>query len=366
MRWPWTRPAPAGGESRESGSYSDAVIGAILARAGNDTASPATTAALEACAGHYSRAMMSATVTPANDTTAAVTAAVLAQIGRDLIRRGESVHLIEVDRDGIRLAPAGTWDISGGPDAASWLYRLDRFGPSGSRSVVRPAAAVLHCRYATDAARPWRGVAPLTWANQSGRLAGNVERRLADEAGAPVGNLIPIPAAPAADDADDADEAADPLAGLKTALRKMRGNHMLVETTAGGFGEGSEVAPRHDWRPQRVGAHPPEALVSLRRDAAQAVASACGVPISLIADRSDGTSQRESWRRFLHGSIQPVARMIEGELADKLDVPGLALNFDSLFASDLSGRARAMQSMVNGGMPLADAAALAGLMAPDD
>ena len=36
-----------------------------------------------------------------------------------------------------------------------------------------------------------------------------------------------------------------------------------------------------------------------------------------------------------------------------------------MFASDLSGRARAFQSMVGGGMDVQKAAALAGLMEPE-
>ena len=53
------------------------------------------------------------------------------------------------------------------------------------------------------------------------------------------------------------------------------------------------------------------------------------------------------------------------ELAQKLDTPGLAFNFDRLFASDLSGRARAFQSMVGGGMAVDQAAGLAGLLVDD-
>ena len=41
------------------------------------------------------------------------------------------------------------------------------------------------------------------------------------------------------------------------------------------------------------------------------------------------------------------------------------LSWQELRASDLSGRARAFQSMVGGGMPLADAVAVAGLMVDD-
>ena len=43
------------------------------------------------------------------------------------------------------------------------------------------------------------------------------------------------------------------------------------------------------------------------------------------------------------------------------DVPGLRLSFDRLFASDLSGRARAFQSLTGGGMEAERAAELAGL-----
>ena len=48
----------------------------------------------------------------------------------------------------------------------------------------------------------------------------------------------------------------------------------------------------------------------------------------------------------------------------KLD-DGVSINWDELRASDLSGRARAFQSMVGGGMPVADAVAIAGLMVDD-
>ena len=59
--------------------------------------------------------------------------------------------------------------------------------------------------------------------------------------------------------------------------------------------------------------------------------------------------------------MQPLGDLLAGELAVKLDVPGLRLNFDRLMASDLSGRARAFGSLVQGGMDAERAAALAGL-----
>ena len=74
---------------------------------------------------------------------------------------------------------------------------------------------------------------------------------------------------------------------------------------------------------------------------------------------------REAWRQFLHTGVAPVALSVSQELADKLEVPDLKLSHDRMIANDLSGRARAFQSMVGGGMEVAKAAALAGLMEPE-
>ena len=63
----------------------------------------------------------------------------------------------------------------------------------------------------------------------------------------------------------------------------------------------------------------------------------------------------------MHGAVQPLADLLAAELAVKLDVPGLRLTFDRLFASDLSGRARAFGSLVQAGMDADRAARLAGL-----
>ena len=137
-----------------------------------------------------------------------------------------------------------------------------------------------------------------------------------------------------------------------------------MESTAAGFGD-KEAAPRGDWQPRRIGANPPEAMIELRKEVQASILAACGCPGSLI-ERSDGTLAREEMRRFLHSTISPVARVVAEELAVKLDTPGLALDFSALFASDRSGRARAFQSMVGGGMEVEKAAALAGLMVDDD
>ena len=49
---------------------------------------------------------------------------------------------------------------------------------------------------------------------------------------------------------------------------------------------------------------------------------------------------------FAWKSLQPVARIIEGELSAKLESP-ISLSFRSLMASDLAGRARAFGSLTS-------------------
>ena len=119
-------------------------------------------------------------------------------------------------------------------------------------------------------------------------------------------------------------------------------------------------APQDDWKASRLGPNPPTGEVQLLGEAFREVAAAVGVPLSLFTD-SDGTGQRESYRRFLHATIVPLSRVVAAELSAKLDGE-VTLSFDRLFAGDLSGRARAFQSLVGGGMDPGRAAGLAGLM----
>ena len=127
-----------------------------------------------------------------------------------------------------------------------------------------------------------------------------------------------------------------------------------LEAAAGSYARAFAVAS--------VEPNTPATAALMARDLIRAgeVLAACGVSAELFMP-GDATGQRESWRRFLHGSVQPLADLLAGELAVKLDAPGLRLNFDRLFASDLSGRARAFGSMVQGGMDATRAARLAGL-----
>ena len=312
--------------------------------------------AVEIAAGMLARAFSVASVAPAGARTAGLTPAVLGTIGRRLIASGESVHLIDVVGGRVELIECSAWTVTGG---STWRYQVTV--PEPSETVTRwvPADQVVHCRYATLAGQPWQGVSPLALAGESGRLARLLERALADEAGGPVGHVIPVPQ-DAGGESDDPEDEGDVFAALKRQIAKLRGRVGLVETTAAGYGEGRAAAPAEDWKPRRIGAHPPESLPTLREAVETTVLAACGCPVDLVRA---GGADREAYRRFLHMTVQPLAALVETELRDKLDVPALALDFGRLAAADVHGRARAWRSLVGQEtkMPDADARRIVGL-----
>ena len=344
MIWPWSRPSRTV-EKRSTGYTSLLTDSLVAAASGTDAPSGVgALGALEVCAGAWARAFAAARVEPQTPVTAALTPLVLSSIGRRLIRRGESCHVIAVDVDGVvRLHEASWWDVQGAP-AGPWTYQATLTGPSTTETRWVLDDGVAHVRYAFSELQPWRGIGPLSWAASTGRLASALERALADEAGGPVGSLLPIPESQR-EPTDDDGEGDDPLAALRSDIAALRGSIAMLETQAGGWGDRGG-RPDSDWKPRRIGADPPEALAALRTGAALTVFGACGVPPSLVTMPADGTGQREAWRRFLHGSVAPVARLVEAELALKLDVPDLRLDFADLAAADMTGRARAWRSLV--------------------
>lgn len=342
-------------ETREN-SFTDELVEQIVARAGGTVAvSPSQSGALQAGAGLYGRAFASATINGARPAVARVlTPSVLEHIGRGLIRTGECLLYLRVTRDGLRLFPVVSHDVLGTYDPATWRYRLDLSGPSGTWSVNARPDSVVHCRYMTDPAQPWRGLAPLDVARSAGKLNAETNAALTDESSGPRGLLLPVPK-------DGGDES---LNTLREQLASLGGKAALVETTAGGYGQGPANAPRADWKAQRLGMGAPDSLVNLRNDADRLILGLLGVPLGLL-EKTDGAALRESWRQFLYASVQPLGRIVAGELRDKLDTP-LTFEWSNLGASDISGRARAFNSLVAGGMELDKALAVTGLLAGDD
>ena len=349
--WPWFKR-----ETRDS-SYTDTLIAQIVSQASGGTlAKPAATGALEASASIVARCFAAADVAGPDQFVAALGPSTLSMIGRSLIRQGEVLFAIEVAGGRVMLTPAASWAVEGDSDPASWRYRLTLGGPS-RLTTLEPVAseAMIHIRLQSDPEQPWKGVSPLASAALAGRLSAETVMALADEASGPRGMLLPIPT-----DGQDAT-----VATLKTDLKRLRGQAALVESTSSGWAaDGSQQRPRGDWESRRLGAAPGAALIQQADLASREVYSACGIPLSVVTE-AEGTGQREGYRRLMHSTISPLGRIVSEELSAKFETD-ISLGFDSLFSADLSGRARAFQSLVGGGMPVEKAASLAGLLQSED
>lgn len=353
MRWPWQSR-----ETREaSGGYTEIISRLIEAQTAGTTQQASATAATEAAAGLLSRSLSSATVEAPDELAEAVSPRCLAQIGRDLIRVGESLHVIRYMGGRLVLIPCSSWYFEGDADPATWLATCTAYGPSGSSTWRVPWSSVVFASWGSPTARPYHGLSPSTWAADTARLNANAERGLADEMGGPIAQLLPVPQ----DGGDESED--DALAGLRKDIRDARGKAMLVETVSAGWGEGKTAAPSADWKQQRLGPSPTDAMVALANDSFARVLAACGCSPALFDD-SDGTSKREALRQFHLGVVRPLARQLEVELIEKLESP-IRLEFD-LYATDLAGRAVAFQKLVVGGVPVNKALITTGLLAGDD
>ena len=334
MRWWWQTHTE---ERQAAGGYTS-IISALIGAQAAGTQQASATAATEAVAGALSRAFADARVDGPADIAAALCPRTLAQIGRDLVRVGESLHVIRMSGERLRLAPASTWYWEGGSDPADWTCTATVYGPSGSSTWRLPQSSVVFVTWGSPTARPYHGLSPGAWAADTSRLTANTERSLANEAGGPVAQLLPVPQ----DGGDGAEAGTDPLSGLKSDIKDAKGSALLVETTSAGWGEGKVAAPTSDWKQQRLGPMPPEAMVRLAESAYARSLAAAGCSPSLFND-ADGTSKRESLRQWHMGVVRPLARMLSAELSEKFGVP-ITLKFDN-YPMDMVSRAQVFSKL---------------------
>ena len=229
-----------------------------------------------------------------------------------------------------------------------WRYRCNLAGPSRQRTKRVDASGVCHLRYAVDPATPWRGVGPLQVAALAGKLSAELENALGGRGFWP--SRLPAP---------------DPKHGRPrrnchyVALRysKIPGAQ-FSSSRRGDFGAPGGTPSGAGWEPRRLGAEPPAALVNLQLAATNQILAACGVSPSLFSAQSAGAA-REAWRQTRYSLLNPLGLLVEAELSRKLETE-IELDWIKLAASDISGRARALQSLTGAGMPLAEASKHAG------
>ena len=282
----------------------------------------------------------------------AFTPLVMHRIGWMLARYGNVVFDVRFQEDGeLDLIPASTWTVRGGPSPRSWVYELTLQGPTTLEKVVRPAASVIHVRLPGKASSPWLGLSPIQSAVLTGQLQARLEQSLAYEAGGSTGSVIVVP------------EGSEPTTSFKENINDLKGGIGMPATTSGGDGDGSQ-SPRRDYQQSRIGPSPPMSLVGLRAQVELCIQSLFGVSPAITMGLSDGTAQRESWRRFLVGVIENLTALVKAEILLKL---GLAVDIDmsSLRALDISGNSRAVGTMVAAGVDVQEALRIAGFSDAD-
>ena len=343
MKWPWSK-----SEHRAQDYTSLLVDAALGAASGRGTVGDAArVAAVTFGVGLLSRGFSTAMVSPM---IPALDPEMLSRFARGLLLSGNAVFNIYADpMDGLMLQPVAYWDMTGSPRPSSWRYRLDIPGPSG-RTMTRNVGAegVIHVRLNPSLSQPWLGVSPLAEAGLSSELLANLEKRMGEESNQRVGALLPIPEG----------MADEPMAQLRADLATLRGGVKIVETTSGGHGQGRANAPQRDWMPSRLGADFPQYNVELRKQASMDVLAALGVPSALLS--GEGAASREAWRHVIVTALAPLAKLVEHELAVKLEMP-ITITFPGLVQTDIAARARAYNSLVSAGMDPEKAEALAGL-----
>ena len=343
--WPWEKRATGGTNS----SYTDALIRTIVNQVGGTVANPSATGALEMASGTIARAFMAAEIEGPDSIKETLTPGLLSMIGRELIRRGEWIGVIEIKGGRPMVYPVAYVTVNGGYDPDSWTYELTLAGPDRTSTLYSVGAErVIHIRYAQDPERPWRGVGPIQAAALAGRLSAETLEALGDEASGPRGSFLPTP---------EKDGQDDTLTLMRADVRKAKGSMLFVESMADDFGGGAPRAPQ-DWAQKRFGMMVPDAAVELSSMVSREIVSACGVSPTLF-DPKSSAAMREAWRQLLFGTVAPLGRIIEAELSAKLFPVKIA--WQELRASDLQARARSVDSLVKAGVDQARAMEIAGL-----
>ena len=301
---------------------------------------------LEKCRlGLYETVFSSAIVEPMDQRTQAITPAVLGIAGRELGRTGNAIFRtdIQVGRD-LELIPATSFVVRGSAHPRDWRYSVSLNGPTETRFQENVEAdGIIHFRLRASAYAPWLGRSVLSLGSATSKMASKIETALTRE------------------------QSIRPARMIHTDLLSEELQTFIQDLVRGGFavtgGNDDQTTSPNTRQPHKIGPAPDTAEVSLRSDAARSVLAMYGIPPSLFFQSGDSDA-RESWRRFVLGTMNPMLRVCESELRLKLDRPELTLSLVDLRAGDLQGRARAtaakamaVRNLVTAGLSVADARA---------
>ena len=345
-----------GRAEHRASNYTDSVIEALIGSATQGRNDSLTTGAavtgIRAISDAFALAVATSLTPQGQGIAAMLSGPLLADYARRMLTGGNFVATLETDNDGrISLVPVSSFDVGGrGITPATWAYELTYATPASPDGTKRrrPGGAVIHCRLNASADKPWQGRGPLSGLLTADALA-NAEASLRDDYAARTGYLIPMPDGVSQANVDKA----------AAVIRDGKGGTQLVEGTSGGMGLGPTAAPRgNDWRSERFGPNPPQPNYLFRDSASAAVLAALGVSDKMWG--GSGQDMREAYRLLIAGPVQALAVALEQELLTKLGA-AIKFNFADADSTDARGLGRAVGSLVQAGLPLANALEIVGI-----
>ena len=271
----------------------------------------------------------------------------LSTIARSMVDTGQSDWLINVgSTGGVVLLPVTAAAVVGGPDPRTWIYTLTMPGPTETVTLQRPGESILSFRLRVDQKAPWTGK-PAIDSTGTGQLLCQLESQMRDEAKVSPARLV-------------TGGQVSTQAGDITETIKAGGIVTLIQA----------IASREDPAGIRAGTIKNEVTasgVSLHERLSTLICGAMGVPADLVMGSSSESGSRESFRRLASTTINNILTTVAREWQDKLGT-ALEWNTDLLRSADDVSRARAtgsranaVQRLVQSGVELPQALAIAGI-----
>lgn len=268
--------------------------------------------ALEACAGLYARSFAAAGLE-------GITPTVAASAARAMVIKGEWAAI---------PSPMTTIEEFDVLDDGRIRYT----GVSGRTHTIDG----IHARWSGVSGH---GVSALASARNLHDAAAGVERAFSHELSGVVGSVLSLP--PLGKGA---------LGVLKTAIKQMRGNTLILERPLRDRGE----SRREVWQQVKMTPEVGQNNLQAYRYLNDAICAALGVPPAMLY----GSATRETFRQLICYALEPLAAILVEAAADR----GVTISFDfaKLGAYDAAGRARAYGILIQSGMTDEEASEIVG------
>ena len=300
---------------------------------------PSSLAAAETASGMLERAIGCAQVTAPPLAQPALTNHLLSVIARGMLFRGEQAVYLDTSRGRVDLWPCWHQFYD---QREMWV---DVAQPNGDFHIRTTLDSVALPHWSTDPLRWWRGVSPLE--NITSKVAANSAGLLNREATGKHGYAMP---GRTRDNTPGAGFVKGAAAAVNQNIHATSGDtHALITSADLAVGQ----SPRKLMVQSRFGFDPPPQIKEIAEWASTQTLMACGIAPVLFSDNVEAS--REAQRRFIAYTAQPVADKIAAELGRVLEAEVKLDLSSSRTADDLASRARAVNSLTQAGMLLADA-----------